>query len=99
MQDLIPVAAYKVYAADGRQEPLRGVEFTGAGFRPLRDIAAASREMFVFNFYHGTPGRSPVPASIVAPSILVVEMELKKTERKPERLPYLKPPVTDRDGG
>ena len=31
-------------------------------------------------------------ASIVAPSILVQEMEVKKTERKPERLPYLKHP-------
>jgi predicted Zn-dependent protease len=92
MAGLTPVRAYKVFAADGREEPLAGVEFVGAGFRPLRDIVAASREMFVFNFLHGSNGRSVVPASIVAPSILVQEMELRKTERKPERLPYLQHP-------
>ncbi|MCX5793869.1 MAG: metallopeptidase TldD-related protein [Elusimicrobia bacterium] len=92
MGGLTPVRAYKVYAADGREEPLAGVEFVGAGFRPLRDIVAASKEMYVFNFLHGSTGRTVVPASIVAPSILVQEMELRKTERKPERLHYLKKP-------
>ena len=92
MSGLNPVRAYKLYAADGREEPLSGVEFVGAGFRPLRDIVAASRERYVFNFFHGMSGRTPVPASIVAPSILVQEMEVRKTERKPERLPYLKHP-------
>jgi predicted Zn-dependent protease len=92
MGGLNPIRAYKVYAADGREEPLMGLEFVGAGFRPLRDIVAASRELYVFNFFHGSPGRSVVPASIVAPSILVQEMELRKTERKPERMPYLKHP-------
>ncbi|MFA6003988.1 MAG: metallopeptidase TldD-related protein [Elusimicrobiota bacterium] len=92
MGGLNPIVAYKLYAADGREEALRGVEFTGAGLRPLRDIVAASSQTYVFNFYHGSPGRSSVPASIVAPSILVDEMELKNTERKPERLPYLPHP-------
>jgi predicted Zn-dependent protease len=92
MSGLNPIRAYKLYAADGREEPLSGVEFVGAGFRPLRDIVAASRERFVFNFFHGMPGRTPVPASIVAPSVLVQEMEIRKTERKPERLPYIKHP-------
>jgi predicted Zn-dependent protease len=92
MGGLTPVRAYKVYAADGREEPLSGVEFVGAGFRPLRDIVAASKEMYVFNFLHGSNGRTAVPASIVAPSILVQEMELRKTERKPERMPYLENP-------
>ncbi len=92
MGGLTPVRAYKVYAADGREEPLAGVEFVGAGFRPLRDIVAASKERYVFNFLHGSNGRTVVPASIVAPAILVQEMELRKTERKPERMPYLEHP-------
>jgi len=92
MGGLTPISAYKVRVADGREEPLRGLEFTGTGFRPLRDIVAASKEMYVFNFFHGSSGWTSVPASIVAPSILVQEMEVKKTERKPEKLPYLKHP-------
>jgi len=42
------------------------------GFRPCGH-RAASRELYVFNFYHGSNGRSTVPAAIVAPSILVQE--------------------------
>jgi len=98
MVGLDPVVAYKVYSRDGREEPLRGVEFTGAGLRPLRDIVAASKEMYVFNFYHGSNGRTSVPASIAAPSILVREMEVKKTERKPDKLPYLKHPYFAQKG-
>ena len=98
MGGLTPVRAYKVYAADGREEPLAGVEFVGAGFRPLRDIVAASKERYVFNFLHGSNGRTVVPASIVAPAILVQEMELRKTERKPERLPYLDHPYFAGEG-
>ena len=98
MGGLTPVRAYKVFASDGREEPLAGVEFVGAGFRPLRDIVAASKEMYVFNFLHGSNGRTVVPASIVAPAILVQEMELRKTERKPERLPYLEHPFFAQKG-
>ncbi|MDD5628631.1 MAG: metallopeptidase TldD-related protein, partial [Elusimicrobia bacterium] len=98
MGGLTPVRAYKVYAADGREEAVTGVEFVGAGFRPLRDIVAASQEMYVFNFLHGSSGRTAVPASIVAPAILVREMELRKTERKPERPPYLKNPFFAKPG-
>ncbi len=92
MQNLSPVSAYKVSVADGREEPLKGLEFTGTGTRPLRDIVAVSAERSAFNFYHYSQGHGLVPASIVAPSILVVEMEIKKTEKKPDLLPYLKHP-------
>ncbi|MCX5793283.1 MAG: metallopeptidase TldD-related protein [Elusimicrobia bacterium] len=79
-------SAYKVYTADGREEPVHAIEFIGAGLRSLRDIVAVSKEMKVYNLAW-TP-----PASLVAPSILVQEMELKKTEDKPDRIPYLAHP-------
>jgi len=90
-----PVLAYKIYSKDGREEPLRGVEFTGVSLRAVRDIMYASKENEVYNFYSPGPAkynRGYVPTSIIAPSVLIQEMELKKTEKKPEKLTYLKNP-------
>jgi predicted Zn-dependent protease len=79
-------SAYKVYTSDGREEPVHAIEFIGASLRALRDIVAVSKEMKVYNMAW-TP-----PASLVAPSILVQEMEIKKTEDKPDLKPYLEHP-------
>ena len=90
-----PVVAYKVYVSDGHKELVRGADFNGVTLRALRDIVAASNKSEVYNFYHLGPyrySRSPVPASIVAPSILISEMEMKKTDKKPTRPPYLPHP-------
>lgn len=81
-----PFAAYRVYVKDGHEEPVHGLEFTGASLRALRDIVAVSAEMNVYYPDWNTPG------SIVSPSILVQEMEAKKTDSKPEKTPYLPHP-------
>ncbi|MBU2574207.1 MAG: hypothetical protein KKH28_09045 [Elusimicrobia bacterium] len=81
-----PFAAYRVYVKDGHEEPVHGLEFTGTSLRALRDIAAVSKEMNVYYPHWSTPG------SIISPSILVAEMEVKKTDSKPEKIPYLPHP-------
>ncbi len=80
-----PFSAWKVYP-DGREEPAHGIEFSGVNLRALRDIVAVSTETWVYDLNWTTPG------SIVTPDILVQEMEIKKTEEKPERKPYLPHP-------
>jgi len=80
-----PFTAFKVYL-DGREEPVHGIEFTGTSLRALRDITAVSKETYVYNLAWTTPG------TIVTPAILVQEMEIKKTEEKPEKKPYLPHP-------
>lgn len=80
-----PFTAWKVYT-DGREEPVHGIEFTGITLRALRDVIAVSSEAGVYDHGYGTGG------SIVAPSILVQEMEIKKSEKKPEKAPYLEHP-------
>ena len=80
-----PFSAWKVYL-DGREEPVHGIEFTGTSLRALRDITAVSKETYVYNLGWTTPG------TIVTPSLLVQEMEIKKTEEKPEKKPYLSHP-------
>lgn len=97
-----PVLAWKVYR-DGREELINGVEFTGVTYRALRDIVLTSDEPYIYNYYQPGPyamSRGSVAASIVAPSaVLVQEMELKRTERKPDRAPYLEHPFFAENGG
>ena len=81
-----PFSAWKVYL-DGREEPVHGIEFTGTSLRALRDITAVSKETGVYNLQGWT-----TPGAIVTPAILVQEMEIKKTEEKPEKKPYLSHP-------
>ena len=81
-----PFTAYRVYVKDGHEEPAHGLEFTGTSLRALRDITAVSKEMTVYYPEWSTPG------SIISPSILVAEMEVKKTDSKPEKIPYLSHP-------
>ena len=85
-----PFTAYRVYVKDGHEEPVHGLEFTGMSLRALRDIAAVSKEMNVYYPDWSTPG------SIISPSILVTEMEVKKTDSKPEKLPYLPHPYFEK---
>ena len=90
-----PILVYRVYVIGGREELVRNARFSGVTLRALRDIVAASDKDYVYNYYQLGPDKSnrgQLQASIVCPSILVAEMELKKTEKKPERRPYLTHP-------
>ncbi len=73
-----PLLAYRVYAADGRIEPVRGLGFDEASVRSLRDVAALGDDSRVYNLMQPVPGIGGYyPVSIITPSILVEEMELK----------------------
>lgn len=89
-----PVEAYKVYVKDGKEELIRGMDFEGITIRALKDIAEAGDDSYVYNFLIGH--NPEFPASIVAPSILVEELELKKTEAKPSKPPILKSPFAEK---
>ncbi len=91
-----PVEVYKVYASDAREEPVRGMEFEGMTVRTLKDIMATADDVNVHNFMMGR--NFEMPASIVSPSILIEEIELKKTEKKPSKPPILKSPLSDEYG-
>jgi hypothetical protein len=98
MEDLLagPVLAYKVNVKDGSETLINGAEWTGVTFRALRDIQLVSDSDYVYNYHQAGPfyqNRGFVPASIIAPSaMLVQEMEMKPTEKQPDRQPYLPHP-------
>jgi len=97
-EDLLagPMLAYRVSVKDGSETLMNGAEWAGVNFRALRDIVLVSEGEQVYNYYQPTPffyTHSYVPASIIAPeALLVQEMELKPTEAKPDRQPYLPHP-------
>ena len=93
-----PILLYKIDAASGKETLVRNAKFSGVTLRALRDVAGASHRRHVHNFYQIGPNelsQGQIQASIVHPSILISEMSIKRSERKPEKLPVLKHPFFD----
>jgi TldD protein len=85
---LLPVLIYTVNIADGKEEMVRGVNPAAFPVRSLRHIQAAGNQMIVVNRLMGTPG-AETPVSVIAPAVLLEEMELKRfsgTQQKPSIL-------------
>jgi predicted Zn-dependent protease len=88
-----PVIVYRVYAKDGRMEPVRGLEFDEVSVRALRDIVALGKDSKAYNITQSSVFRDGYfPAAIVTPSILVEEMELKAAGVQ-EPLPVAENPI------
>jgi hypothetical protein len=93
-----PIAVYQIFR-DGKEKIIRGIEFSNIIVRVLKDIISASKEYVVYNYplEEGSFGsRSdeapPIGCSIVAPSVLVEEIEAKKISEEQKKPPYLKHP-------
>ncbi|MGD2109747.1 MAG: metallopeptidase TldD-related protein [Phycisphaerae bacterium] len=81
-----PIYVYKVFVEDGREQLVRGLEFADVEPRVLKDILAAGNQRKVYNSTAG------IPSSIIAPAILIEELELKKPEHEFDKLPILQRP-------
>jgi hypothetical protein len=80
-----PLFVYKVYADDGHREPVRGLVFDEVSIRTLRDIGSLGKDEGIYNLAQSFgPMDLRYLISIVTPSILVEEMELKAN---PDREP------------
>ncbi len=93
-----PVAVYRVYP-DGREELVRGLRFRGLGVRSLRDIQAASDEMHAFDLLdNGIPlavmglGSLVAETTVVAPSVLIDDVDLERVEEEFPKPPIVPPP-------
>jgi predicted Zn-dependent protease len=96
-----PLLTYRIYP-DGREELVRGVRFRSLGVRSLRDILAASKEQYAFDFVaNAAPfsliGAAPYVylASCVAPSILFDDLEMERPQMEHPKPPLVPaPPLT-----
>ena len=106
--DRLPLVVYRVYVSDGREELVRGARITGFSPRSLRNIESIGNDDHVYNYMQnqsaGVAGtalgafgtaQNGVPASVVAPSLLFEEVEVRGARGEPKRLPILpEPPMT-----
>jgi predicted Zn-dependent protease len=85
-----PRLLYRVYVSDGHQELVRGGEFNELDTRTLRsNLVAAGSDLLVSN------REGAVPTTVIAPSILFDELEVKRTDKKNAKLPeYPAPDIT-----
>jgi TldD protein len=84
-----PRLLYKVWVNDGHQELVRGGSFGDLDVRALRnDLVAAGNDFYVDN------RPMNIPHSIVAPSVLFDELEVKRVTTNKDKLPdYPAPPI------
>ncbi len=103
--DRLPLLIYKVYPEDGREEVIRGARIIGVNSRSLRNLAGIGNDNFVYNYmqsqiagFSGTAlgafgsAQGGLPASVVAPSLLFEELEVRGARGEPKRLPLLSAP-------
>jgi len=85
-----PRVLYRIYVKDGHRELVRGARFGDLDRRTLRsDLAAVGNDATLDNRSGGTS------MSMIVPSILIDEMEVRRDNATKEKLPqYGPPPLT-----
>jgi TldD protein len=83
-----PRLLYRIYISDGHQELVRGAVFNELDTRTLRsNLVAAGDDPLVSN------REGAVPTTVISPSILFDELEVKRTDSKNAKLPEYPPPT------
>jgi TldD protein len=108
--DRLPLIVFKIYPDDGREELVRGARIIGLNTRMLRNLGGIGNDDFVYNYmqsqesgFAGTAlgafgsARNGLPASLVAPSLLFDDLEVRGARGEPKRLPLLPAPAMTAD--
>jgi TldD protein len=84
-----PRLLYRIYAKDGHEELVRGAVFNELDVRAMRsDLLAAGDDPLVSNRNAGAP------MTIITPSLLFGELEVRRSDTSKEKLPeYPAPPL------
>ncbi len=95
----LPLYTYRLYL-DGREELVRGERFRGINARSLKDILAAGDDSVTFNYLeNGAPfaligfGASSAEVAVVAPSVLIDDIEMSKLDDELPKLPLVSSPL------
>jgi TldD protein len=94
----LPILTFRVYP-DGREELVRGVRLGGLNARSLKDLMAAGNDTTVFDFLDNQAPFALIGAAnfasetcVVAPSILIDDLELHPLQDELPKLPIAPPP-------
>lgn len=98
----MPILVYKVFP-DGHEELVRGMRFRGFSARSLKDILATGDDANVFDFMDSPAPFALVGAAsfttescVIAPSILIDDLELHPLEDELPKLPVVSAPEISR---
>jgi TldD protein len=98
--DRVPLLVYRVYVADGHEELARGGILEGLTLRSLRNILAIGNDATVLTYMQnpedGLAGtalgafgsaQAGIPSTVIAPSLLLDDVEIRGFHGEPSRLP------------
>lgn len=103
----VPLLLYRVYLSDGHEEPVRGGVLEGLNMRSLRDILGIGDDAAVYNYmqnpqdglagtalgsFGSAQGDGGIPSTVVAPSLLLDEVDVRGFHGEPRRLPLVPAP-------
>lgn len=101
----VPLLVYRVYVADGHEELVRGGTIQGLTLRSLRNMTAVGDDPSVYTYMQNAEGgfagtalgafgsvEGGIPSTIVTPSILLDEVEIRGFHGEPRRLPLVPAP-------
>jgi predicted Zn-dependent protease len=101
----MPLSLYRVYVSDGHEEPVREGVIEGLTIRSLRNILGIGNDSTVYTFMQnptdGLAGtalgafgsaQGGIPSTVVAPSLLFDEIEIRGFHGEPRRLPLVPAP-------
>ena len=91
MGGIAPRLLYRVYAKDGHEELVRGAVFSELDVRALRsDLVAVGNDPLVSNRTGG------ISSTIISPSLLFDELEVKRADTSKDKLPDYPPPPLEK---
>jgi TldD protein len=101
----MPLLLYRVYVADGREELARGGRIEGLTLRSMRNLLGIGDDPAVFSYMQNPAGgfagtalgafgaaQGGIPSSVIAPSLLLEEVEIRGFHGEPRRLPLVPAP-------
>jgi hypothetical protein len=101
----MPLLVYRVYVSDGHEELVRGSHIEGLQMRALRNIPAIGDDATVFSYMQNPAGgfagtalgafgsaQGGIPSTIISPSLLLDEIEIRGFHGEPRRLPLVPAP-------
>jgi TldD protein len=101
----MPLMLYRVYVADGHEEPVRGGIIQGLTLRSLRNMLAVGDDLTVYSYMQnpedGLAGtalgsfgsaQGGIPSTVIAPSFLLDDVDIRGFHGEPRRLPIVSAP-------
>jgi len=100
-----PLIVYRVYVSDGHEESVRGGVIEALTLRTLRNILAIGNDSTVYTFMQNSQGglggtalgsfgsaEDGIPSTVIAPSLLLDDIEIRGFHGEPRRLPLVPAP-------